>query len=123
MCYHTFSNFGYFNTRTKVIYLYAGPLGEKGENKCYFFTPTLKNNWNWGRRNRVANNGHWKPTARDRPIYDNGNKKAGIKKTLVFINLRGKKTKWIMHEYMIEDHREKNRNNSTKVREIKMMLL
>ncbi|XXG49709.1 hypothetical protein AAC387_Pa02g3811 [Persea americana] len=90
-------------------------LGEKGENKCYFFTSTLKNNWNWGRRNRVANNGHWKPTARDRHIYDNRKKKVGIKKTLVFINLRGKKTNWIMHEYMIEHHREENRNNSTKL--------
>ncbi|RWR80375.1 NAC domain-containing protein [Cinnamomum micranthum f. kanehirae] len=78
----------------------------KGEEKCYFFTPTYRKYVNGSRPNRSTNNGYWKASTADAQIKDERNKDIGTKRTLVFYygGPHGRKTNWIMHEYKLMEN-------------------
>ncbi|KAF2306660.1 hypothetical protein GH714_020201 [Hevea brasiliensis] len=77
--------------------MYAEHFGtDLGNPYWYFFCP--RNN---GRPSRTTEAGYWKATGRERMIKD-ASEVIGKKRSLVFYtgrNPRGKRTRWIMHEY------------------------
>ncbi|GFP97038.1 NAC domain-containing protein 78 [Phtheirospermum japonicum] len=72
----------------------------------FFFCPREKKYASGVRVKRATENGYWKVTGKDRPVYHN-NKTVGTVKTLVF-HLghapKGERTDWVLHEYMIRDN-------------------
>ncbi|XP_073300571.1 protein ATAF2-like [Primulina huaijiensis] len=98
-----------FDICTVNLYKYdpqelTGYYPKLGENEWYFFTQRDRKYPNGNRPNRAAGNGYWRATAADKPIYDN-NFCIGFKRTLVFYQGKspeGKKTTWIMHEYVVD---------------------
>ncbi|XXG60105.1 hypothetical protein AAC387_Pa04g2082 [Persea americana] len=84
-----------------------GQFISKGEEKCYFFTPTYRKYANGSRPNRTTNNGYWKASTADIQIKDEENNDIGTKRTLVFYygeHPHGRKTNWIMHEYKLMEY-------------------
>ncbi|XVF23984.1 hypothetical protein REPUB_Repub13aG0087200 [Reevesia pubescens] len=74
-------------------------------NEWYFFTPRDRKYRNGKRPDRAAGDGFWKATGADKPVMWKGNL-VGLKKTLVFYRgkpPKGKKTNWIMHEYVLSN--------------------
>ncbi|GER44261.1 NAC domain containing protein 82, partial [Striga asiatica] len=73
--------------------------------KWFFFCPREKKYASGARVKRATENGYWKTTGKDRPVYHN-NKKVGTIKTLIF-HLghapQGERTNWVLHEYKILD--------------------
>ncbi|KAG5593950.1 hypothetical protein H5410_035182 [Solanum commersonii] len=73
------------------------------ENVWYVFTPRDRKYPNGERPDRCTGNGYWKATGADISINDK-NSKIGSRRALVYHigkPPKGKKTDWIMHEYMI----------------------
>ncbi|KAF9601151.1 hypothetical protein IFM89_017056 [Coptis chinensis] len=89
--------------------------GGDGEKEWYFFTPRDRKYPNGSRPNRAAGNGYWKATGADRDITTNtkdAKKIIGKRKVLVFYvgkSPKGAKTKWIMHEYRVDDEIPRSR--------------
>ncbi|CAA0830215.1 NAC domain containing protein 103 [Striga hermonthica] len=79
-------------------------LKSKDQN-WFFFCPREKKYASGARVKRATENGYWKTTGKDRPVYHN-NKKVGTIKTLIF-HLghapQGERTNWVLHEYHILD--------------------
>lgn len=76
----------------------------KGEEKCYFFTPTYRKSLNGSRPNRTTSNGYWRASTAVTPIEDERNNEIGTKRSLVFHfgdHPHGRKSNWIMHEYKL----------------------
>ncbi|KAJ8649664.1 hypothetical protein MRB53_002687 [Persea americana] len=76
----------------------------KGEEKCYFFTPTYRKSVNGSRPNRTTSNGYWRASTAVTPIEDERNNEIGTKRSLVFHygdHPHGRKSHWIMHEYKL----------------------
>ncbi|XP_049414828.1 NAC domain-containing protein 1-like [Solanum stenotomum] len=74
------------------------------ENVWYVFTPRDRKYPNGERPDRCTGNGYWKATGADISINDDKNSKIGSRRALVYHigkPPKGKKTDWIMHEYMI----------------------
>nr|XP_010323471.1 protein CUP-SHAPED COTYLEDON 3-like [Solanum lycopersicum] len=75
------------------------------ENIWYVFTPRDRKYPNGERPDRCTWNGYWKATGIDKIIVDDDNiSKIGSRRALVYYIGKppnGKKTDWIMHEYMI----------------------
>lgn len=87
---------------------------ESGDNVWYFFCSPRYKYRNSKRKNRVTNEGYWKPTGKPRDIvtttfdYDgNENEISGSRQTLVFYlgrvgngddNKTENKTPWVIHE-------------------------
>ncbi|OMO76495.1 No apical meristem (NAM) protein [Corchorus olitorius] len=84
------------------------PNGDrKGETEWFFFTPRYRKYPNGSRPDRAAGDGYWKATGADKKVRHQG-KIEGLKKTLVYHRGSpkppgGKKTNWIMHEYVLKD--------------------
>ncbi|PIN24079.1 hypothetical protein CDL12_03200 [Handroanthus impetiginosus] len=79
-------------------------LATTGEKEWYFYCPRDRKYRNSTRPNRVTWAGFWKATGTDRPIYSEGSKCIGLKKSLVFYKGRaakGIKTDWMMHEFRL----------------------
>ncbi|KAL5723205.1 hypothetical protein ACHQM5_006628 [Ranunculus cassubicifolius] len=80
--------------------------GER-ENEWYFFTSRDRKYPNGTRPNRAAGNGYWKATGADKEIFSKTSAlKLGCRKALVFYEgkpPKGIKSKWIMHEYRIDE--------------------
>ncbi|XP_057948319.1 protein FEZ [Malania oleifera] len=79
-------------------------LATAGEKEWYFYCPRDRKYRNSARPNRVTGAGFWKATGTDRPIYSEGRKCIGLKKSLVFYKGRaakGIKTDWMMHEFRL----------------------
>ncbi|KAF6158103.1 hypothetical protein GIB67_014897 [Kingdonia uniflora] len=71
---------------------------DKEEKFCYFFTPRDRRYENGVRPQRTAGHGYWKSTGKFAPINE-----VGCKRSLLFYigkTPTGKKTNWIMHEYV-----------------------
>nr|AOC59212.1 NAC transcription factor 32 [Haloxylon ammodendron] len=71
----------------------------------YFFSALDRKYGNGSKTNRATNEGYWKTTGKDRPVYHNS-KVVGMKKTLVYHRgraPRGLRTNWVMHEYKLSD--------------------
>ncbi|KAL3834324.1 hypothetical protein ACJIZ3_009060 [Penstemon smallii] len=83
------------------------------ENILYFFTPRDRKFQRSNRVNRVAGNGNWKATAKDKSVCYNG-EVVGFKKVLVFYE-GNSKTNWIMYEYALKEHNPK-RNSTNNMR-------
>ncbi|XVE73603.1 hypothetical protein DITRI_Ditri11bG0132000 [Diplodiscus trichospermus] len=80
---------------------------ESGDNTWYFFCSPRYKYRNSNRKNRVTNNGYWKPTGQPCKIVTTYNGKAitGTRQTLVFYKGRvsdkkknENRTPWVMHE-------------------------
>ncbi|KAK4712965.1 hypothetical protein R3W88_018872 [Solanum pinnatisectum] len=74
------------------------------ENVWYVFTPRDRKYPNGERPDRCTGNGYWKATGADISIDDDKNSKIGSRRALVYHigkPPKGKKTDWIMHEYMV----------------------
>ncbi|XP_006491403.2 NAC domain-containing protein JA2-like isoform X1 [Citrus sinensis] len=74
----------------------------KEDRVWYFFNALVSKSPNSKLVNRQTNSGFWKPTGKDRVIWDEQGKKIGFKKNLVFHTGRAKngiRTNWVMHEY------------------------
>ncbi|OMP02619.1 No apical meristem (NAM) protein [Corchorus olitorius] len=84
------------------------PNGDrKGETEWFFFTPRNRKYRNGSRPDRGAGDGYWKATGADKKVRHQG-KIEGFRKTLVYYRGSpkppgGKKTNWIMHEYVLKD--------------------
>lgn len=71
----------------------------------YFFSALDRKYGNGSRTNRATNEGYWKTTGKDRPVYHRS-LVVGMKKTLVYHRgraPRGERTNWVMHEYKLSD--------------------
>lgn len=71
----------------------------------YFFSALDKKYGNGSRTNRATNEGYWKTTGKDRPVYHRS-QVVGMKKTLVYHKgraPRGVRSNWVMHEYKLSD--------------------
>ncbi|OMO76259.1 hypothetical protein COLO4_25618 [Corchorus olitorius] len=92
----------------EVIVDAEDPNGDrKGETEWFFFTPRNRKYRNGSRPDRGAGDGYWKATGADKKVRHQG-KIEGLKKTLVYHRESpkppgGKKTNWIMHEYVLKD--------------------
>ena len=74
----------------------------KEDRVWYFFNALVSKSPNSKLVNRQTNSGFWKPTGKDRVIWDEQGKKIGFKKNLVFHTGRAKnaiRTNWVVHEY------------------------
>lgn len=74
----------------------------KEDRVWYFFNAPVPKSPNSKLVNRQTNSGFWKPTGKDRVIWDEQGKKIGFKKNLVFHTGRAKnaiRTNWVVHEY------------------------
>ncbi|KAL3834319.1 hypothetical protein ACJIZ3_009055 [Penstemon smallii] len=80
------------------------------ENILYFFTPRDRKFQRSNRVNRVAGNGNWKATAKDKSVCYNG-EVVGFKKVLVFYE-GNSKTNWIMYEYALKEHNPKRKSTN-----------
>ncbi|RRT38488.1 hypothetical protein B296_00024682 [Ensete ventricosum] len=75
-----------------------------GGNEWYFFSLRDLKYATGQRANRATMSGYWKATGKDKPVTRKG-LLVGMRKTLVFYQGRapkGKKTKWVMHEFRME---------------------
>ncbi|KAL0437211.1 UNVERIFIED_CONTAM: NAC domain-containing protein 18 [Sesamum radiatum] len=89
-----------------------------GESRWYFFTPRDRKYPNGTRPNRAAGTGYWKATGADTGVSRDG-EKVGTRKSLVFHEgkpPKGKKTDWIMHEYMVEDQTPRHKRDANDMR-------
>ncbi|KZV56170.1 hypothetical protein F511_19753 [Dorcoceras hygrometricum] len=80
----------------------AGLHQSLGDEEWYFFSSRERKYANGSRPDRAAGNGYWKATAADKKIHQNA-ELVGTRKFLVFYEGRppnGRKTKWIMHEFV-----------------------
>ncbi|KAI7750170.1 hypothetical protein M8C21_019304 [Ambrosia artemisiifolia] len=80
----------------------------------YFFTPRSRKYPNGDRPDRQAGPGYWKATGPDKIIKEN-EKRIGRRKSLIYHEGHGPsltKTKWMMHEYVIEGYLRRSRLNS-----------
>ncbi|KAL2943277.1 NAC domain-containing protein 78 [Bienertia sinuspersici] len=71
----------------------------------YFFSALDRKYGNGSKTNRATNEGYWKTTGKDRPVYHRS-RVVGMKKTLVYHRgraPRGLRTNWVMHEYKLSD--------------------
>ena len=71
----------------------------------YFFSALDRKYGNGSRTNRATNEGYWKTTGKDRPVYHRS-QVVGMKKTLVYHKgraPRGERSNWVMHEYKLKD--------------------
>ncbi|KAK9079386.1 hypothetical protein SSX86_001057 [Deinandra increscens subsp. villosa] len=83
------------------------------EDGWYFFTPRIKKYPNGDRPDRQAGSGYWKATGGDKVLKDENGTKIGGRKSLVYYEGHAPhwtKTKWMMHEYVIDGY-AKNRLN------------
>ncbi|KZV39521.1 hypothetical protein F511_37262 [Dorcoceras hygrometricum] len=73
-----------------------------GDEEWYFFSSRERKYANGSRPDRAAGNGYWKANAADKKIHQNA-ELVGTRKCLDFYEGRppnGRKTKWIMHEFV-----------------------
>ncbi|RWR90554.1 NAC transcription factor 25-like protein [Cinnamomum micranthum f. kanehirae] len=100
-----------------------GQFVSKGEEKCYFFTPTYRKYAKGSRPNRATNNGYWKASTADIQIKDEEDNDIGTKRTLVFYSgehPHGRKTNWIMHEYKLMEYLNTSTNVQTPIDPMKL---
>ena len=72
----------------------------------YFFTPRKMKYPNGTRPARGTNGGYWKASGKDIIIRDNKKREIGYKKSLAFHEghqRNGKRTNWLMQEYIIKE--------------------
>jgi hypothetical protein len=89
-------------------------MAKMGEREWYLFSLRDRKYPTGLRTNRATGAGYWKATGKDKEVYscnNNNNRSSllllGMKKTLVFYKgraPRGEKTKWVMHEYRLDNH-------------------
>lgn len=87
-------------------------MAKMGEREWYLFSLRDKKYPTGLRTNRATGAGYWKATGKDKEVYSCSNNRSsllllGMKKTLVFYKgraPRGEKTKWVMHEYRLDNH-------------------
>ncbi|KAJ1397726.1 NAC domain [Sesbania bispinosa] len=83
-------------------------VAKMGEREWYLFSLRDRKYPTGLRTNRATGAGYWKATGKDKEVYSASNGALlGMKKTLVFYKgraPRGKKTKWVMHEYRLDGH-------------------
>lgn len=75
------------------------------DQEWYFFSALDRKYGNGSRTNRATNEGYWKTTGKDRPVYHRS-QVVGMKKTLVYHKgraPRGERSNWVMHEYKLND--------------------
>ncbi|WJX36186.1 Protein CUP-SHAPED COTYLEDON, variant 2 [Trifolium repens] len=87
-------------------------MAKMGEREWYLFSLRDRKYPTGLRTNRATGAGYWKATGKDKEVYSCSNNRSsllllGMKKTLVFYKgraPRGEKTKWVMHEYRLDNH-------------------
>ncbi|CAM0146530.1 unnamed protein product [Urochloa decumbens] len=81
---------------------------EQQQTEWYFFSYKDRKYPSGTRTNRATAAGFWKATGRDKPVLSaRSGRVIGMRKTLVFYKGRapnGRKTHWIMHEYLLQDN-------------------